>query len=139
MLIFLLLLACAAAAGYAFLPSSLGKARRRLSRNRRQEPGVLYLTFDDGPSPDYTPALLEHGLKCMIGKGRRSPEVAESIVKNHAVYLLTIGGTAALTAQSIYKKEPVCYDDLGTEAVCRLYVQDFYAIVGIDCHGGAIV
>lgn len=87
----------------------------------------------------YTPALLEHGLKCMIGKGRRSPEVAESIVKNHAVYLLTIGGTAALTAQSIYKKEPVCYDDLGTEAVCRLYVQDFYAIVGIDCHGGAIV
>ena len=87
----------------------------------------------------YTPALLEHGLKCMIGKGRRSPEVAESIVKNHAVYLLTIGGTAALTAQSIYRKEPVCYDDLGTEAVCRLYVQDFYAIVGIDCHGGAIV
>ena len=87
----------------------------------------------------YTPALLEHGLKCMIGKGRRSPEVAEAIVKNHAVYLLTIGGTAALTAQSIYKKEPVCYDDLGTEAVCRLYVQDFYAIVGIDCHGGAIV
>ena len=87
----------------------------------------------------YTPALLEHGLKCMIGKGRRSPEVAESIVKNHAVYLLTIGGTAALTAQSIYKKEPICYDDLGTEAVCRLYVQDFYAIVGIDCHGGAIV
>ena len=87
----------------------------------------------------YAPALLEHGLKCMIGKGRRSPEVAESIVKNHAVYLLTIGGTAALTAQSIYKKEPVCYDDLGTEAVCRLYVQDFYAIVGIDCHGGAIV
>lgn len=87
----------------------------------------------------YTPALLEHGLKCMIGKGRRSPEVTESIVKNHAVYLLTIGGTAALTAQSIYKKEPVCYDDLGTEAVCRLYVQDFYAIVGIDCHGGAIV
>ena len=55
----------------------------------------------------YTPALLEHGLKCMIGKGRRSPEVAESIVKNHAVYLLTIGGTAALTAQSIYRKEPV--------------------------------
>ena len=87
----------------------------------------------------YTPALLEHGLKCMIGKGRRSPEVAESIVKNHAVYLLTIGGTAALTAQSIYKKEPVCYDDLDTEAVCRLYVQDFYAIVGIDCHGGTIV
>ena len=65
--------------------------------------------------------------------------MAESIVKNHAVYPLTIGGTAALTAQSIYKKEPVCYDDLGTEAVCRLYVQDFYAIVGIDCHGGAIV
>ena len=87
----------------------------------------------------YTPALLEHGLKCIIGKGRRSPEVAESIVKNHAVYLLTIGGTAALTADAIYKKEPVCYEDLGTEAVCRLYVKDFYAIVGIDCHGGAVV
>lgn len=53
------LFTCAAVAGYAFLPSSLGKARRRLSRNRRQEPGVLYLTFDDGPSPDYTPALLD--------------------------------------------------------------------------------
>ena len=90
-------------------------------------------------APRSAPALLEHGLKCMIGKGRRSPEVAESIVKNHAVYLLTIGGTAALTADAIYKKEPVCYEDLGTEAVCRLYVKDFYAIVGIDCHGGAVV
>ena len=87
----------------------------------------------------YTPALLAHGLKCMIGKGRRSPEVVEAIVKNRAVYLLTIGGTAALTAQSIRRKEPVCYGDLGTEAVCRLYVQDFYAIVGIDSYGGAIV
>lgn len=87
----------------------------------------------------YTPALLAHGLKCMIGKGRRSPEVVEAIVKNHAAYLLTIGGTAALTAQSIRRKEPVCYGDLGTEAVCRLYVQDFYAIVGIDSYGGAIV
>ena len=55
------------------------------------------------------------------------------------MYLLTIGGTAALTADAIYKKEPVCYEDLGTEAVCRLYVKDFYAIVGIDCHGGAVV
>lgn len=87
----------------------------------------------------YTPALLAHGLKCMIGKGRRSPEVVEAIVKNHAAYLLTIGGTAALTADAIYKKEPVCYEDLGTEAVCLLYVKDFYAIVGIDCHGGAVV
>ncbi len=52
----------------------------------------------------YTPALLAHGLKCMIGKGRRSPEVVEAIVKNHAAYLLTIGGTAALTAQSIRRK-----------------------------------
>lgn len=87
----------------------------------------------------YTPALLEHGLRCMIGKGRRSPEVVDAMIKHHAVYLLTIGGTAALTADAIYKKEPVCYGDLGTEAVCRLYVKDFYAIVGIDCHGGAVV
>ena len=87
----------------------------------------------------YTPALLDRGLRCMIGKGRRSPDVVNAIVRNRAVYLLTIGGTAALTADSIRRKEPVCYDDLGTEAVCRLYVQDFYAIVGIDCHGGAVV
>ena len=87
----------------------------------------------------YTTALLEHGLRCMIGKGRRSPEVVDAMIKHHAVYLLTIGGTAALTADAIYKKAPVCYEDLGTEAVCRLYVKDFYAIVGIDCHGGAVV
>ena len=121
---------------------SLWRARRSTMLAPRRRAGQVI--GPAGPTSSYRmdplhPALLEHGLKCMIGKGRRSPEVAESIVKNHAVYLLTIGGTAALTAQSIYKKEPVCYDDLGTEAVCRLYVQDFYAIVGIDCHGGAIV
>ena len=87
----------------------------------------------------YTPALLDHGLRGMIGKGRRSGAVIDAMIRHHAVYFLTIGGTAALISDSIRKKEPVCYEDLGTEAVCRLYVEDFYAIVGIDCQGRSVL
>ena len=87
----------------------------------------------------YTPALLDAGMVGMIGKGRRTEPVREAIVRNGAVYFITIGGAAALIADSIRSKEPVCYEDLGTEAVCRLEVEDFYAIVGIDSLGNSLL
>jgi len=83
----------------------------------------------------YTVPLLEKGLKGMIGKGLRSTEVIEGIIKHKAVYLAAIGGAAALISKSIKSKEIICYEDLGTEAVQKLYVEDFPAIVVIDSKG----
>ena len=84
---------------------------------------------------DYTPVLLEKGLKGMIGKGLRSPEVIKSMKKNEAIYFGAVGGAAALIARSIKKSEIVAYEDLGTEAIHRFYVEDFPAIVVIDSFG----
>lgn len=86
----------------------------------------------------YTPKLLDMGLKGMIGKGRRSDEVIDAIVRNHAVYFAAIGGAAALIAKSIKKTEPICYEDLGTESVRRYYVEDFPCVVAIDCEGNNV-
>lgn len=86
----------------------------------------------------YTPALLERGLKGMIGKGVRGKEVIDSMVKNGAVYFAAIGGAAALISKSIISAEVLCYNDLGTEAVCRYIVKDFPCIVAIDSHGNNI-
>ncbi len=83
----------------------------------------------------YTPALLDRGLKGMIGKGMRSRTVIESIQKNHAVYFVAIGGAAALLSRCIIASTPVCYDDLGTEAVCRFEIVKFPVIVAVDCLG----
>jgi fumarate hydratase subunit beta len=83
----------------------------------------------------YTPALLDRGLKGMIGKGLRSREVIDSMKKNGAVYFAAVGGAAALIARSIKKSEVVAYEDLGAEAIHRYYVEDFPAIVVIDSHG----
>lgn len=83
----------------------------------------------------YTPALLDKGLKGMIGKGLRSKEVIKSMKKNNAVYFHAVGGAAALIAKSIKKSEVVAYEDLGTEAIHRYYVEDFPAIVVIDSAG----
>lgn len=83
----------------------------------------------------YTPALLDRGLKGMIGKGARSKEVIDSVVKNHCVYFAAIGGAAALIAKSIKSEELICYEDLGTEAIRRYRVEDFPCIVVIDCKG----
>lgn len=84
----------------------------------------------------YAPYLLHLGLKCMIGKGPRGPEVRDSIRKNNAVYLAAIGGAGALISRSIKKAEVIAYPELGTEAVMRLEVEDFPAIVVNDIHGG---
>ena len=83
----------------------------------------------------YAPYLLDRGLKGMIGKGLRSKEVIESMKKNKAVYFGAVGGAAALIARSIKKSEVVAYEDLGAEAIHRYYVEDFPAIVIIDCEG----
>ncbi|MBQ2603447.1 MAG: Fe-S-containing hydro-lyase [Acutalibacteraceae bacterium] len=86
----------------------------------------------------YAPSLLDCGLKVMIGKGIRNDEVIESMKKNNAVYLIAIGGAAALIAKSITKSELVCYEDLGTEAIYRYEVKDMPLIVGIDSKGGNV-
>lgn len=84
----------------------------------------------------YTPYLLEHGLKGMIGKGRRSPEVLEAIKKNTAVYFGATGGTSVLLASAVVSAEKVAYEDLGPETVLRLEVKDMPLVVLADCHGG---
>ena len=86
----------------------------------------------------YDPSLLDCGLKVMIGKGIRNDDVIESMKKNNAVYLIAIGGAAALIAKSITKSELVCYEDLGTEAIYRYEVEDMPLIVGIDSKGGNV-
>ena len=80
----------------------------------------------------YAPSLLDLGLKGMIGKGARNKEVVDAIVRNKGVYLVAIGGAAALIAKSIKSEEILCYEDLGTEAVRRYEVEDFPCIVAID-------
>ena len=83
----------------------------------------------------YTPRLLDNGLNGMIGKGKRSKEVIDAIVRNKAVYFAAVGGAGALLSKCIKKSEVIAYDDLGTEAIRRLYVEDFPVIVVIDCNG----
>jgi len=89
-----------------------------------------------GRMDPYSPRLIAEGLKVMIGKGSRSSEVKEAIVKNKGIYLAAIGGAGALIARSIKKAEVVAYDDLGAEAIRRLEVEDFPATVVNDAHGG---
>ncbi len=83
----------------------------------------------------YAPRLMDAGLKGMIGKGPRSKQVIDSMVKNKAVYFAAIGGAAALLARQVKKAEVVAYEELGPEAIRRLVVEDFPAIVVNDIHG----
>jgi fumarate hydratase subunit beta len=84
----------------------------------------------------YTPRLLAAGLKGMIGKGIRSPEVKEAMKKYQAIYLAAVGGAGALISKTIIKSEVVVYPDLGPEAVLKLEVRDFPATVINDIYGG---
>lgn len=84
---------------------------------------------------DYTPALLEQGLRGMIGKGLRNEKVVESMKKNKAVYFGAIGGAAALIGKCVKKAEVVTYEDLGAEAIRRLEIEDMPVVVVIDCEG----
>ena len=83
----------------------------------------------------YTPMMLDQGLKGMIGKGKRSPEVIESIKKNGAVYFAAVGGAGALLSKCIKEAEVIADDDLGTEAIRKLRVENFPVIVVIDSNG----
>ena len=83
----------------------------------------------------YTPRLIAAGLRAMIGKGSRSPEVKDAIRKYKAVYFTTIGGAGALLAKSIKQVEVIAYEDLGAEAILRLNVENFPAIVANDIYG----
>lgn len=83
----------------------------------------------------YAPKLLDLGLIGMIGKGKRSQAVKDAIIRNGAVYFAAVGGAGALLAGSIKTSEVVAYDDLGTEAIRRLTVENFPAIVVIDAKG----
>ena len=83
----------------------------------------------------YTPALLDLGLRGMIGKGRRSQAVIDGIVKNGAVYFAATGGAGALLSKCIIRSEVISYEDLGTEAVRKLEVRDLPVIVVIDHEG----
>lgn len=83
----------------------------------------------------YTPALLNIGLKGMIGKGKRSSEVKDAIIQNEAVYFAAIGGAGALLSKAIISSEVIAYEDLGTEAIRKLEVKDFPVIVVVDATG----
>lgn len=83
----------------------------------------------------YAPRLLDLGLKGMIGKGKRSDTVKDAIVRNNAVYFAAVGGAGALLSKSIIASEVVAYDDLGTEAIRKLEVENFPVIVVVDSDG----
>ncbi|ODM04875.1 Fe-S-containing hydro-lyase [Eisenbergiella tayi] len=83
----------------------------------------------------YTPALLDLGMQGMIGKGKRTEEVREAMIRNSAVYFAAVGGAGALLSKSILSSEVIAYDDLGTEAVRKLSVKDFPVIVVMDSQG----
>lgn len=83
----------------------------------------------------YSPKLMERGLKGMVGKGMRSREVIDAMKRCKAIYMAAVGGAAALIARRIKKSEVIAYEDLGTEAIRRLEVEDFPAIVVNDVWG----
>lgn len=88
-----------------------------------------------GRMDPYTPRLLDLGVKCMIGKGGRGPEVVQAMVRNGAVYLCAIGGAGALAARCVESAQVLAFEDLGCESVKRLTLRDFPLIVGIDSLG----
>ena len=83
----------------------------------------------------FTPRLLAEGLKACMGKGNRGPEVQEALKQHHAVYFMAVGGAGAMLSQFVKKIEVVAYEDLGTESIKRLEVEDFPAVVMDDCQG----
>jgi fumarate hydratase subunit beta len=83
----------------------------------------------------FTPRLLQAGLKATIGKGNRGPEVRDALKQNKAVFFAAVGGAGAMLSQFIKKVEVIAYEDLGTESLKRVEVEDFPAVVMDDCNG----
>ena len=88
-----------------------------------------------GRMDKYTPRLLDLGMSGMIGKGRRTDAVKDAVIKNHAVYMAAVGGAGALLSKCIKKADVVAYEDLGAEAIYRLEVENFPAVVVMDDKG----
>ena len=88
-----------------------------------------------GRMDKYAPKLLDLGMKGMIGKGRRTQEVTDAIIRNHAVYFAAVGGAGALLSKKILQAETISYEDLGTEAIRRLTIENFPVVVAIDSKG----
>ncbi len=86
----------------------------------------------------YAPALLDAGLKAMIGKGPRNQQVVDSMIKNKCIYLAAIGGAAVVVAESIKEAKVIAYEDLGTEAIREMRVENFPCIVANDIYGNDI-
>lgn len=91
-----------------------------------------------GRMDPYAPRLLDLGMSAMIGKGVRSAQVNEAVIRNKAVYFCAIGGAGALAAKCVKSCEVVGFDDLGCESAKRLVLEDFPVIVATDCHGGTL-
>jgi fumarate hydratase subunit beta len=86
----------------------------------------------------YTPKMLDNGVKILIGKGKRSKDVFESIQKNNGIYLLATGGVGALIAEKVKQFKLIAFEDLGPEAIYELKVENFPLTVGIDCNGNSL-
>lgn len=86
----------------------------------------------------YAPALMDLGQTGMIGKGKRSQAVRDSMIKNKVTYFAAVGGAGALLSKCITSSELIAYEDLGTEALRKLTIHDFPVIVVMDCHGGCL-
>ena len=86
----------------------------------------------------YTPTLVEHGLRAMIGKGARNQTVIDSLKDHYGVYFAAIGGAAALMSLCVKEAEVIAFDELGTEAIRKLRVEELPVIVAVDCYGGNV-
>lgn len=91
-----------------------------------------------GRMDPYAPRLMDLGLVCMVGKGKRAPAVVEAIKRNQGVYLCAIGGAGALAAKCIKSLKVVAFEDLGCESIKRLEFENFPLIVAIDCQGNSL-
>ena len=88
-----------------------------------------------GRMDPYTPRLLDMGMGGMIGKGKRTQDVHDAVVRNEAVYFAAVGGAGALLSQRIKKSEVIAYDDLGPEAIRKMEIEDFPVVVVMDVEG----
>ena len=91
-----------------------------------------------GRMDTYSPALIEHGLKYMIGKGRRNSAVVEAVKNNGGIYFSAIGGAAALMSKCVKSAQMVAFEDLGTEAIRKLYVEELPVIIACDAGGNSL-
>lgn len=91
-----------------------------------------------GRMDKYAPLFMDLGLKGMIGKGKRTDAVKEAIIRNKAVYFAAIGGAGALLSKCIKSSEVIAYDDLGTEAIRKLQIENFPAFVVMDMYGNCL-